>query len=53
MVVDKGLFAGVVTRCPEIQDFLEIRDDGERLNILKKYQFSDLSARLSAFNDFM
>jgi hypothetical protein len=49
-----GVFAaGVVTRYPEIHDFLETRDDVERLNILMKYQFGDLSACLSTFNDFM
>jgi hypothetical protein len=45
--------AGILTRCPEIHDFLEARDDSGRLNIFRKYQFSDLSAFLSAFNDFM
>jgi hypothetical protein len=34
---------GIVTRYPEIRDFLEGRDDVGRLNILKTYQFRDLS----------
>jgi hypothetical protein len=45
--------AGGVTRYPEIHDFLEGGDDVGRLNILRKNQFGDLSACLSAFNDFM
>jgi hypothetical protein len=45
--------AGVVTRYPEIHDFLETRNDVERVNILRKYQFGDLSVCISAFNDFM
>jgi hypothetical protein len=44
---------GVVTRHPEIRDFLEARDDVGRLAIRTKYQFGDLPACLSAFNDFM
>jgi hypothetical protein len=47
------LVADVVTRCPEIGDFPETGDEIERLTILKKYQFDDSSACLSASNDFM
>jgi hypothetical protein len=45
--------AGIVPPYPEVHDGSEARDDVERLNILRKYQFSDLSPCLSASNDFM
>jgi hypothetical protein len=43
---------GIGTRYPEIHDSLEARDDVGRLNTLQRDHFGDLSARLSAFNDF-
>jgi hypothetical protein len=42
----RDFVAGVVTRYPEILDFLEARDDVGGLNILKKYEFGDFSACL-------
>jgi hypothetical protein len=44
--------AGVITRYPQIRDFLETREHVGRLNILKTNQFGDLAACLSTFNDF-
>jgi hypothetical protein len=41
------------TRQTEIHDFLETRNDVERVNILRKYRLCDLSACISAFNAFM
>jgi hypothetical protein len=48
----RDFVAGVATRYLEIRRFLEVRDDVGPLKILKKYQFGDLSACISAFNDF-
>jgi hypothetical protein len=49
----RDFVAVVVTRYPEIHDFLDTRDDVEQLNTLRKNQFGHLSACLSAFDDFM